>query len=572
MTDHESTVTDATPEGISDGLQRIGVPEPLANVLAEGFAFNLQAGGLAFENAWISETPGAPEVKLWSVLASKLDNDQVRVMRSLPVTTDEDERAPPLDEQVRLARLRVAADRNVVAEMHARVLMANAYAGAVESVARGRFPAQHENEIAQRELLRLVRELRESSERFTDRRVRGGGWPEVRHETGTHLYAWPGDGLEDGLPSWDAALVRFLERHEKKASAAKVRERGAGRAAGLRLWALWIEDEQGSPPVVRLLANAFADEIKRALEASKPPSLTRYVHAATLDVLSHPPKATSQLAIRGTAVRVAEDALDALANGAFESLRTLYAIRLFHHLVTEGHDAREANGPSTREVWLHFPDGYVGLAKRLGLPANHAAPELRKAAWAMSKCELTHTAPGGSVLRASGMIFIAEDTRAGRNPDVRIMLSDPLLHGFAHVLDSGNSATARRDRQLVPVIRTLPDFVGRNRKDHAAQMRFALSIPREMRDRAAELVEHGGVLMPWRQLQQRAGMRTPWERVVETWSKPGSMLVHRDGRYTLSDVHEAERKEIEDAGRLSIRQSNRAKVAVAKRKRKGHGA
>lgn len=560
----ESTIAEDTAEGLALALQRIGVHAKLAPLMAEEILLlREQNDGVRRPPRGGDAVPWAMSLMAWlggvfrKVDVAPVADGTLRVARGVPLETDEDE--PSLDEQIRDTACTNALSRN----FEARRRMTDAYAGAIEQIVRERYPVEHEGEIAQTELLRLVRELRDSSEVFTTRPFSG------------ESFSWPDDLLDDGLPAWDAALARFLDARGFKKFAALVRERGAVRAEGGRFYAAWLDDGAKPPAAIRMLADAAKNEIAKKFEPSKPPGLTRVVHVGVLDVLSHPPKDTRQLPIRETTVCVAEGALEALQRGDFEVLRTLAALRLFHFLVTEGHDAYTLTG--SRDVYL--PEGYVGLAERLGLPANHAAPQLRNAAHALSKCSLNYVTPSGDARWSSNLITLDEpqDGRPLRGrPDVRITLTDPLLPLFTHTLDQGRSITARESRQVVPMLRELPSFVGKRRDDYAAQGRFAFEIVREMRDRAVELVEHHGVLMPWDQVAKRVAMRTPWRSVVDAWSgstdEGGPLLVRRDGRFTLSDAHAAEREYLEEAGRLSIRQSRRAKMAVAKRKRKGHGS
>jgi hypothetical protein len=582
MSDHESTVTPATPEGLSLGLQRIGVPEPLADVIAEdiGLSAHFHTGGAWAPNLWKQghaiEALGRYSIttSVWidgvltNVIVSPLGDGLLRVTRGISVETTPTLLAPPLDELVRWETGRVAFNRNSRDEAHARLLMANLYAGAIEHVTRKGEGERNESthEIAQVLLRRLVHDLRSSAKCFQ---------PEPRKPG---AFTWPEDALEDGLPAWDAALARFLEKNGKPEFAENVRENGLKRTTDLRLWSLWNEDEKGSPPVVRLLADAFENEINAETEkfSAKRPALVHPVMVEVTELHSHAWKRQErdgQLALQlptagnVTVASIGDETLGALFAKGLEWLSSIAGHRLLRWEVVEGHRRYLTTGG---DRVLRVEGGWAGLAEKIGASTKKDADKLRGIVLAQAHCRFEF--PDGS---AGNLLSYREPTdpaARGRTRVVEITLGTPLLPHYVSLLPQGKSAPMREARRLVPMLADLPPFVGRS-NDHGAQASLALAVVTELRVQAARLVEDGGAQVPFDTLARRFRIGPDLlARVLDRWTKDGddgpAFLQRVDAtRVTLGDAHAPERDFILDAGKREL--DGRAVAQAATEKRQG---
>lgn len=182
---------------------------------------------------------------------------ELRIERGADVETDE---APP-DEEERRADLRemVASVMAAREEREALALMAARYRDKLEAVARSVLGADDKSlPIVRDALRRYVDDLAASTTVFSS----------TTPSRSNHRTVWPDSYLDDGLPSWDAALARFIEANNGHPDAAKlVRAKGAERAADGTMFAAWFDDADGTPPALRTLAKAFREQIAQCVEA-----------------------------------------------------------------------------------------------------------------------------------------------------------------------------------------------------------------------------------------------------------------------------------------------------------------
>lgn len=319
----------------------------------------------------------------------------------------------------------------------------------------------------------------------------------------------------------------------------------------VRTLEFWHPDD-GAPKAVRNLARVlWRDVVGPRLEEAwrKPPSLVRAVHVDTMHFHSRAPRydeKSSSLTFEGR--KLAEHIgatfdIDVIQRG-LGLLGSVVSHELFHWEVTQGHE-QHLRGVARPHV-LNVEGGWVALAERLGLkPAKHAT-NLR--ALVIAQAAFHFSFPDGS--HGNMLILNERPAVGGRRGNVRIELGSVLMPGYVHGLPP-------REKKLVPLLRERVPLYGRS-NEHGEQRTMSLAIMAEFRDRARELVEDGGVRLSqddFTSLADRSGLprklivpvRDHW---LEGDTRAPAFLkrIERD-RYTLSDVHAAERTFLEEGGR-----------------------
>lgn len=344
-------------------------------------------------------------------------------------------------------------------------------------------------------------------------------------------------------------------------------------------WRLWtpLDDAgaQATPLAIRnMLIAIWRDEVLPRLrrEAAKPPALVRAVHVEATLFHSRGPKydaGSASLTFEGRRIadRVgASFDLDVIQKG-LGLLGSVASHELFHWEVTQGHE-QHLLGVARPHV-LEVEGGWVALAERLGLkPSKHAA-NLRSIAVAQASFRFSF--PDGST---GNMLVLNERPAAGhRRAHVRIELGTVLMPGYVEA-----PGLPDRERKLVPVLRERVPLYGRPR-EHGEQRTMSLVLMAELRDRARELVDEGGALISrdmFVGMADRSGVpRSILRPVVEHWlagdthAPPFIKRVASD-RYTLSDVHAAERAFLEDGGhREALGSAGGQRSAKSRRARLG---
>jgi hypothetical protein len=159
-----------------------------------------------------------------------------------------------------------------------------------------------------------------------------------------------------------------------------------------------------------------------------------------------------------------------------------------------------------------------------------------------------------------------------------LSLGDPILPGYVDRL-RGPGRSERRARKLVPLV-PLPPFVGRC-NEHGAQAAYQLRLVTEMRVRAREIVEQGGVRLESELLAQLAedvGLsHSLVGRVIERWLRDGDdgpALLERveAHRYTLGPAHAEAREFLRVGGEDEIRGREAARAGRHQRRGRLRGA
>lgn len=478
------------------------------------------------------------------------DGGRLSIVRGAVVETNA--KAPTLEEERAAHTAVVLHVVNARDEREAIALMATRYLDKLDGVARAVLGADDKSLPIVRDALRhLVDDLAVSSPVFsTPTQTRNAGRTE-----------WPHSYLDDGLPSWDAALARFInERAGDASDAALVRERGAERAAACTLFAGWLDDAEGSPRLLRTLAHAFREPIERLVRRGHA-ALVRPVYGVVLDAHTHPPREEDrdgQRIIRlssGVEVKRPEyltndpflpaETLDALLKIGLPLLSSLDANRLLRMEVHEGFRVHAETGDRV----LTFDGGWDEVAERAGITTKKEGREKRARAIVLAQAHLVFSFENGE----QGNLLTYREPNAeahGRSRRVELTLGTAVVPNHVQFIKD------RHDRRLVPVLADLPPLVGRP-NEHGKLASLALAVVMDLRDRAAELVKHGGAHLNFAALARRVGLpANVLPKVIDAWTTGGGVndapalleLVEKD-RYTLSKAHSAARDFILKGGR-----------------------
>lgn len=235
-------------------------------------------------------------------------------------------------------------------------------------------------------------------------------------------------------------------------------------------------------------------------------------------------------------------------------LGTLNAYRLLHLEVSLGHQhALDDNNKDVRA--LRFEGGWEALAEAAGIPHNKS-DEVH--AIIAAQAHLCFVSPDGSY--GNLLSYEVRPARRNQRGRVSLILGDALLPDFIFSPGFfGNSRAAREARRLVPML-PLPPLIGRP-NDQGAQVNLQLRILAEMRKRAAELYQEGGILLSRNQLEEFAKDATlplaTLSKVIDRWTKDGDdgnalLEVTEENRYTLGKTYVDARNFIAKAGEEEI--------------------
>ncbi|HEU4403717.1 MAG TPA: hypothetical protein VFS43_00255 [Polyangiaceae bacterium] len=251
---------------------------------------------------------------------------------------------------------------------------------------------------------------------------------------------------------------------------------------------------------------------------------------------------------------------------------TMTAIKVFRWEVFEGW-RRHMRGLTNKNV-IELVGGWKALCEQEGIelnPKKHAA-DVR--AIVLAQAHLRFNLPGGW---AGNLLSYSEHRAKGQASSLVVLtLNQILMPGYAEELERLMGSTgleARQARRLVPMLRTLPPFVGRG-NDYGSQAAFAMGIVAEFRAHAAELYERGDVELTLPKLADigdRHGVpRSLAPRVIAGWTGDGddAFLWRRDRggqRYTLGAPYAVERAFLESAGKREVLGAAGGRASARKR-------
>lgn len=310
----------------------------------------------------------------------------------------------------------------------------------------------------------------------------------------------------------------------------------------------------------------------------KPAALARTVHATVAQIFSpvrREEERTGQRAlplgdplvrrIASDAATIGADALRVLRSDRGVTLfGTLTAHRVLRWTIFEGHRKALGFDPDPRHI--EISGGWATLAREhLHLQSKAAPNQVRDIISAMHSHEvlLSDKVP-------TRLLILTDRTHRGSGGSISITLGDVLLPNYVHKLQKIVGGTNDR---LIPVL-DLPPFVGRER-DFGAQATFQLLLMQHLRERAVELVTHGGVALPdeaLHKLARESGLPTATVKpLMDRWTHDGDdgpavLKVTDGGLYTLGDSYARERAFLEDGGQREIDGATNGRRGAEKRR------
>jgi hypothetical protein len=187
----------------------------------------------------------------------------------------------------------------------------------------------------------------------------------------------------------------------------------------------------------------------------------------------------------------------------FAALRTWTGHQVLRHQILTGHrQAIDPANPDPRHILIE--GGIAGYAEALGIRSNNTLTVIHDVLEAERRFHLRWAR--GTV---AGLITYTLKKGGPHTPsELSIILGDVLLpHYVTRLLPKTGERQRQLDRRLVPVV-ALPPRVGRAR-DHGAQAAFQMYLLAEFRERAPELLAHGGIQLAedtLRRLAERSGL------------------------------------------------------------------
>lgn len=415
---------------------------------------------------------------------------------------------------------------------------------------------------------------------------------------------------EDGILARDARFARYLERlgNLGKAAAEQLRASAKERAWKFQqatsepneknprgaIWALWAAPDE-SPPgsrFARLLAivlwnDVVASWIKNSASLVYPiAQQTTRIHSRTTKVIeqdqhlfhhfqngeSHPIKRIEPLELPAMELAV----LDVMLRRGLTLLGSVTAHRLLRWEITEGHNRVRRREVDARA--LHIDGGWSALAEKLELQGRKAAEDIH--AIVVAQAHSCFRFSGGAY--GNLLSYTVEPSVGRRKGFARIILGDALLPDFLFEIRAKmghTSRSAREIQRLVPVV-DLPPLIGRP-NEHGQQASLSMAVVTELRHRAAELFEQGGILLAserWRELAELAGLPVSMiDQVLDRWTQDGddgpAFLEKTDpNRFTLAATHSAARAFLLEAGRREVEGSEAGKRSADGRSQQGKNA
>jgi hypothetical protein len=141
--------------------------------------------------------------------------------------------------------------------------------------------------------------------------------------------------------------------------------------------------------------------------------------------------------------------------------------------------------------------------------------------------------------------------------------------GFVQTLPSGG-IEFQEQRQMLPILGIFP-FYGR-KNDHSSQASFQAELLLEMRPRAREIYERGGIYLNNDTLSELAAKASMPEKlikpVLELWIKENYLERTEDNLYNLGTRELGARQMLIQAGKLELDGSVAGKTSLKKKRKK----
>lgn len=454
--------------------------------------------------------------------------------------------------------------------------MRNAYAAdirvAVDKVER---LSEHQRSVIIRGYEDLFAQLRKSAAVFTERKLADvRQWAQHTSPDGVTLRTRGVEHASSG--AWDEAAVTWLMSQKSPKSKAQA-ERLKRDAASGSPWSQWVCDDAPAPIVYRIWS-AFEDELRAKVDPQQTVMVCSGLYQVFVDAASEADARSHGAQIRLPQTRgyfvIGEEEAEAnearvvlhsedMVSAVLANLRTPAAMKGFRWLAYEPMLQLEL----TRSAQITFAS-WTEFAKQVRLADPYREwKELRDAMHSFARLGLHYRALHENrvvTCSTSALCLLTEEYLDDdvRNARITITPGDAMLRGFIHRMAPGSrDRTANEHRQLVPVLHDFPAVIGRA-DDTVPQMLAASRVVIEMRQRAKDLVLHGGVNMPWDDIFTRSRVRSKVDKVLQGWIKNAFLkAVSGNGdRWTLGDNYRGERAAIErSAGHAATKRTNAAR-------------
>lgn len=253
-----------------------------------------------------------------------------------------------------------------------------------------------------------------------------------------------------------------------------------------------------------------------------------------------------------------------------ELLGGLAAQRLLRFVMHRSHTLYDETRDIEQSTRITVTKGWRGLATAMGMGSGEKAAQVA-AATAKALQAAWVTTPLGE----GGLFLVHHEKRHRDNPTEKVTLTihedGPLSPRYAARLLQG-----RRTKIVpVPLPELMPPMVGRP-NEHGAIATLQLLVLRELRMKATELVELGGVVITaarWDALAKEAGVPAHLlTKLLEAWTEGRDgvrpFIVRRGELVDLAPDYEKERRFIVDGGQLSLT-GHRKGLASQRKKRRG---
>ncbi|MCA9508982.1 MAG: hypothetical protein KC505_11225 [Myxococcales bacterium] len=214
-----------------------------------------------------------------------------------------------------------------------------------------------------------------------------------------------------------------------------------------------------------------------------------------------------------------------------------------------------------RPYYFDIIGGYTRLGELCGAGITPLAKQrLKNIISISSACIFDYQGKTGVF---SGNLLSYESFEAyGRRPSrLQISLARPLCPGFVEDLPEGNSKY-QHQRMIVPWTK-MPMLIGRNAAHHAPQSSFQLDLTSQMRLRATEIHERGGILLNDEDMRRVAkGAKLSFkllDRVLDAWICEEYLEKIDDCIFMLGNRYPEARASLKVAGKLSAQSAEKGR-------------
>ena len=250
-----------------------------------------------------------------------------------------------------------------------------------------------------------------------------------------------------------------------------------------------------------------------------------------------------------------------IAPELFAASKSLLSHRLLRFLVTKGSEQFHAGMPQYMDITVN--GGFQELCETLSVPYNGETVGNLMRIFSFYQ----HAQVSIGKDRYFGLMTWSHlgDSGHGKQAPLRFRVSDALLPTFVCTLGK-STIELRRARRLVPLPKELPELVGTNVHNYAAQSTFQILILSEFREQSATLEKHGVIILDEQMISKLAeSADLPLEvarAALDTWSTGEKAWLSRDGNeFGLTDLMFKEREMLLQGAKLASMKKRRAHVA-----------